>query len=242
MGCDIHLFHEVRTPGGAWESADHWEPDEDDPLRLTVPYDKALYRGRNYDLFAILADVRNGRGFAGARTGSGFQPISSPRGLPPDVDERIRSVSDSWGADGHSHSFLTVAELLAYDWTQVTSHEGMVPFSEFLNWSHWPRHHGECPDSYSSGVSGRDVKIIEMEAGDKLIEELGDVRKMAMPDFEKTKEQEAEFMNRHHGTYVLCKWSQPYYKSCRNFLSDTLPRLWRLGRPEDVRITFWFDN
>lgn len=103
MGCDIHLFAEIRTePGGGWEyvtptkigklppdeydrkglakwqeriaageKIDRYgyeitakdEQDEDDP-RLGCYHDR-WYSGRNYDLFAMLADVRNGRGFAG---------------------------------------------------------------------------------------------------------------------------------------------------------------------------------
>lgn len=37
-------------------------------------------------------------------------------------------------------------------------------------------------------------------------------------------------------------WSVHYYEVASDFLSETLPRLWRLGQPEDVRIVFWFDN
>lgn len=40
---------------------------------------------RNYDWFAILANVRNGRGFAGLYTGSGFDVIAEPRGYPENI-------------------------------------------------------------------------------------------------------------------------------------------------------------
>lgn len=77
MGCDIHLFVERRTDAG-WEQVPN--PESDDwahPARW--------YHERNYHLFAILASVRNGVGFAGVKTGDGFNVIAEPRGLPDDA-------------------------------------------------------------------------------------------------------------------------------------------------------------
>lgn len=47
------------------------------------------YHARNYNVFAVLADVRNGRGFGGHRTGSGFEPIASRRGVPFDMSDEL---------------------------------------------------------------------------------------------------------------------------------------------------------
>lgn len=41
---------------------------------------------RHYQLFSVLADVRNGYGFAGVPTGEWVKPISSPRGIPQDFE------------------------------------------------------------------------------------------------------------------------------------------------------------
>lgn len=46
-------------------------------------------KDRNYDVFAILANVRNGTGFAGIKTSSGFDPIDTPRGLPDDLSAEV---------------------------------------------------------------------------------------------------------------------------------------------------------
>lgn len=78
MGCDIHFYVEKRI-NGIWQTADKWSADLDDD-RPYVDYDDRFYRDRNYDLFGILADVRNGRGFAGVTTGEGFVPIAAPQG------------------------------------------------------------------------------------------------------------------------------------------------------------------
>jgi len=84
------------------------------------------YSDRNYGLFAILADVRNGHGFAGVRTGEPTVPISAPRGVPDDASDGYRDEVRQWGEDGHSHTWFTLAELLAYDW------DGQYAVNSFL--------------------------------------------------------------------------------------------------------------
>ena len=100
LGCDIHLYVERRI-NGIWESADKWTPnkyaaeDEGEPA-LGVEYEDLFYSGRSYNLFSILADVRNGVGFAGCDTGDRLVPISDPRGLPENVCELVKSESERW--------------------------------------------------------------------------------------------------------------------------------------------------
>lgn len=69
MGTDIHGVLETR-----YDRETRWFPEctmEDD---------------RNYAVFAMLANVRNGRGFAGIETHVPIQPISEPRGWPRDFN------------------------------------------------------------------------------------------------------------------------------------------------------------
>lgn len=87
MGCDIHLFVEVKKEG-------EWECISDD-----------WYDGRSYSLFGILADVRNY---------SKFPPISKPRGLPEDFS--LKSYREHYGWDGHSDSYYSLKELLDFNW------------------------------------------------------------------------------------------------------------------------------
>lgn len=103
MGCDIHIYAEVKRDG-KWQRAEVAVPDE-----------------RNYWTFSLMADVRNGYGFAGSPTGKAVTPIAQPRGLPEDC-----ATSDSdgdidydepgyvWLGD-HSHSWLTLRELQSVD-------------------------------------------------------------------------------------------------------------------------------
>ena len=96
MGCDIHLYVERRQADGSWELVSDDEGD--------------FYDGRNYDMFAIFAGVRN-RG--------GWNPISKIRGIPPDASPGyLEIIADALDLDVHSHSYLTYEDLTGYDWTQ----------------------------------------------------------------------------------------------------------------------------
>ena len=60
---------------------------------------------RNYDWFSILANVRNGMGFAGVVTGQGFNYISTPKGVPhidgfgvfPKFEKSEKTIIDEYG-------------------------------------------------------------------------------------------------------------------------------------------------
>lgn len=90
MGCDIHAYVEKRV-------GDHWEA-----LEFEIFED-----GRSYSIFGFLAGVRNY---------SAVTPIAEPRGLPADVSDTVRASFEQWGGDGHTSSWLTLEELLAFDY------------------------------------------------------------------------------------------------------------------------------
>lgn len=85
MGCDIHLFTEVKA-----EVADGWtmieSPDTD----------------RDYELFEKMAGVR----------GDESNAIAKPRGLPNDTSDGTRLHYRNWEGDARSTSYLTFIELL----------------------------------------------------------------------------------------------------------------------------------
>lgn len=113
MGCDIHAIIERKAEREWLNSGD---PD----------------LGRNYELFAALAGVRNR---------DGIVPVAEPKGIPgfmsfqtfSDGDRWVKWERGSWefrpcrefermmevyGEDGHSGSWLTLAEVKAYDTEQ----------------------------------------------------------------------------------------------------------------------------
>lgn len=236
MGCDIHLYVEKKVDG-KWVSADKWTKDKysDDPKKVSVGYKDSFYSGRNYDLFAILADVRNGRGFAGCKTGEGFNTIKKPRGIPKDCDPRVKAEADGWDCDGHSHSFLTVAELIAFDWTQQTKKSGWVNGPA---WEEWQRKKewNPGPNSYCGMVSGGGVKHV---SADEMTNAIAEVIKSCGGDWRNAEKAIAEKLG---DTYAEAVWGEDYASLCSEFWINTLPKLLALGKPQDVRIVFWFDN
>ena len=92
MGCDIRFIIERKEcDNGTWEFAEEVEIE------------------RDYDLFTALAGVR-------ACPGSEIKVISQPKGIPSDTSDFVRYLMDS--VDSHSHSWLSLKELLSYDWRE----------------------------------------------------------------------------------------------------------------------------
>lgn len=245
MGCDIHLYVE-RRQDSRWVTADKWSPntyasdDEPHEPKMEIAYKNRFYNGRSYNLFAVLADVRNGRGFAGIKTGEGFNPIAAPKGVPEDCCPEYRAEVERWDSDGHSHSWFTVAELLAYDWTQGTLQQGYV---DAAGWAQWKR--DGKPQEWGGVIGGMSIKHISNEEMEAAVKASGvEMYDLLYPG--RGKQQEAtKAANAQAGgsLYTLVTWEEPYYKAINSqFFAETLPRLLALGKPEDVRIVFFFDN
>lgn len=324
MGCDIHDYVEVRERGwwakvGAifpcryhdpnspsdvrkcWVGGEFVVDGHADPKQCTGSCyvnnrtkSDHPYAGRNYNLFAILADVHNGYGFAGCDTGDPFVPIAPPRGLPDDVTQEVlkeyslqvvdeldeedrdgrctmenaerwvRQGLSVWieplkvvsGPDWHSASWFTLAELEAYDWQQRTKHRGWVDPWNFELW----RRNGK-PEGWSGGVSGGSIEHVSNQAMARLIDSgdlqwsdgEGDKHGWGRP-YTTSLQRSMQGWGLREGSvgaamaeqgtkyYTLVEWEESYATSVGSFLSETLPRLGELGKPEDVRLVFWFDN
>lgn len=98
MGVDIHLAVEVQNADGSWE-------------RHTAGSD--IFGTRNTNFFTVIANVR--------RRDSDILTIADPRGLPDDMSEETADDDDIVGEDSdrHSRSWVTDAEMRAYDWEQI---------------------------------------------------------------------------------------------------------------------------
>lgn len=151
MGCDIHPIVQVLK-NNEWTSIESPRPSgHKNPIWAGLC-------GRNYDLFAVLADVRNGFGFAGVLTGERITPISEPRGLPDDfnAEEQSSSVAkypdcDFWIGD-HSFSWLLLKELNTYNWKMDHIKTGVITRKQYEAWDKI-----SPPESWSGHVWGRDV-------------------------------------------------------------------------------------
>lgn len=246
MGCDIHLYAEHKKN-------ERWRP-------LRQPTESRYAEGRkeypsefddrNYDVFAILANVRNGRGFAGAQTGTGFNPISDPRGLPEDLSAEFAAAHESlddgpslWFGD-HSHSYLTLAELLDFDYTQTTNCCGVLSWTQYVgwrfgNWSGATRNNE--PRAYCGGVSGHGIVVhpdesVFAERYDELTDERR--REIARDDVEHVPFQKE---------YACCWWEVDYAYTMQRFASKViLPLAGEASKRglglDCVRVVFGFDS
>lgn len=222
MGCDIHDYVEIQV-NGKWQKVGevfdnyYYRPEEKDIWKQKVDHPLDV---RNYDAFAVLAGVRNGRGFAGAKTGNGFRVIANPKGLPADVTHAVQKEADDWGPDGHSHSWVSLAELEAVNWELFSDQQGWVNPEEYKIF----KEKGQ-PRSWSGGVSGGRVKHVLNEEMDRLID----------------KGTATEWH------YTLVKWREPYRDCVGRLHSYTIPALQNLAKEhnlnsEQIRMVFWFDN
>lgn len=215
MGTDIH---------GVWQKRvnDRWED---------IPSNYEQHR--DYQLFAVLADVRNGYGFAGVPLGQSVTPISAPRGLPADFraadGEHYRTSIDNVPphaqkfylkfnyvhGDGtielsmgdHSHSWLTANEMLEwFKFAPPVLITGIIDRETYNKWDHKSE-----PESYCGGVYGPDVVM----AND--------------PD------------TLQNWTHIRVTWEQHLRLSLAYFF-DEVQRLHNLHHPAEVRFVFGFDS
>lgn len=231
MGTDIHMWLEAKNWDGRW--------------RLQMGQD-ACYGNRNYDAFAVLANVRNGRGFAGVKTGEGFNVIAMPRGLPDDMSPELKVIMDA-GIE-HTPTWLLLSEVLNFDWTQVAHKQGWTEALSFAAWERKDPLHLKGPPSYCGDVSGPGVRHVSAEDMRSALSQASipsDVLEYVAehgwaPHGYKAPEEIS-------GMYALVQWSETYESRCSDLLT------WARGvrakhtrfedtKPEDIRLVFWFDS
>jgi hypothetical protein len=147
------------------------DPNADEDARWEYEYEIARYVGpgkrrdtwysdRNYTVFAALADVRNGRGFAGVYTHDPITPISLPRGIPDDITPETRSIL----SDEHSGTWLGLDEVMHHDWGEAMRVGGVVDLDQYRVFVQQGR-----PDSWCGDVSGGAVVKVSMEQANTLL-------------------------------------------------------------------------
>lgn len=222
MGCDIHSVLQIKK-SGIWEIV------------------KARPGGdhRDYDSFAVMADVRNGYGFAGVSTGEGWPFITKPRGFPEDFEKLLNDdrelpvpkwqynfqkdtdeFEDALWMGDHSFSWLLLSEIEEFlekkiIGRQYTSH-GVVDWDEYVRMK---EESTTKPKRWCGGVGGPSVVVITKAAADS-----GAV-----------------------GSHVQMSWQtdaiselrtlQKYLKEMRAVLMQTAG-----ATSDDVRLVFGFDN
>lgn len=218
MGCDIHV-HVERKIDGVWTYCPNELAPVDGfytdfickkPESERQPNDEYWNRrtwdpGRNYMLFGILAGVRN----------RDVTPLSDRRGVPEDSCREIKEAEED--GDGHSHSYLTAAELLkAKESTCLMT--GFFDTKGYIQYKETGQ-----PDQWFSKYQLFGREVISNEEMDRRVENI------AFSGSEK------------YITEVI--WEFPYKESAPHFWNTIVPALADLDPdPENVRMVFWFDN
>jgi hypothetical protein len=259
MGTDIHLYIETRNGDGwepvqppfqrdeeGWSSyrtwSDYWKPWSDPPSEQTIPDPVA----RNYEVFAFLADVRNGYGFAGVPIFTPLEPQFAGRGIPEDTNYKEEEVDD----DGevveehpdnfgiwlgyHDFTWATLKELLEAPWDLNMREYGVIHVSEYDDFVKNGR-----PEHYSGGISGQGIKTFKSEQVFLEALDRGEI-----PDEELNAEQGR--FGAEGKLYVRVAWDDsPLTRSSfYEWLNcDWVKELSRAADgPENVRVTMGFDS
>jgi len=240
MGCDIHIIAEVKE-NGKWKvnidkvfKNSYFDPKNDyEPFQNE--FSETPPGNRNYDWFSLLANVRNGYGFAGVKTGEGFTPIAFPKGVPKDATQEWKKNVEEWDCDMHSHSYLSLEEFKNFDWTQVTIKAGVISLEQYKKL----KDTAETPDSWSGGISGGNIVTVDSLTADKILN--GKIKKITKESkYGRPEETRAvEDWN----IYVDYRWPILYSDWFENNLKAVVPAMEKLKEKyEDVRLVFGFDN
>jgi hypothetical protein len=159
MGTDIHggFIKRCNTTNTNTSIKTNWEQD------------------RDYLLFAILAGVRNGYGFAGCYRHEPLKPIAEGRGLPEwlhsDDEEYCSEMynpwyGSDWGKDekefgcwlgDHSHTHMTLDEILNWEgWDNYLERGGILTKEHYLK----TLAVGKEPEAWCGLVSGGNTKTV----------------------------------------------------------------------------------
>lgn len=238
MGCDIHIIAEVKPRKTFiqrllfWKKPPSWEVNKS-PIFPNPWYKEGAESGfqkgeylpypedgRNYDWFSILADVRNGYGFAGVTTGQQFKVIAEPRGVPNDATQEWKETVERWDCDMHSKSYLTLEDFDSFDWNQVTMKTGAITIEEYQK----VRQDNATPDSWCGSVGGGNTVTISQEDADEhLVNHIPELKGKKI--------------------YVQYYWPVIYRDWFDYKIKNVIEPLRKLkAKNKDARIVFGFDN
>ncbi len=170
MGTDIHLKMQKRVDGTWLDMAPQWPTypfPKDDEGNMIWPEDDPTCR--SYNVFALIAGVRNGTGFAGVPTHKPIEPIAANRGWPEDLDPKHDQhdyslgdpPEDHWYPGDHSFTWASIAELRKADWGRAIDAVGIARAHIWDAFIEDPD--ADCPGSWCGGVGGRDVVIMNAD-------------------------------------------------------------------------------
>lgn len=149
-----------------------------------------------------------------------IHPINELRGLPNDTSEEI--ANNHYFCFGGFTSYVTLNEILNYNWDATISHIGRIPEKSYVRW----KRDGILPARWDRHISGEDKKVITSFVMNGILD--GSIQR----------DEGIKY-------YVAVEYAPKSYKEyCSFFCSTSLPLLINLvpqnGNYEDVRVVYTF--
>lgn len=200
-------------------------------------WDRCKYRlpeffyDRNYRVFALLGNVRNGSGFAGVYTHDEIPYIQDNRGRPDDITPEAEAKL----SDEHSDGWVTLQELKDYDYDLTFTEGGVVSEPDYIK----SMTTGQPPETWSGMVTGKDIVVLQPGEFAKLfvspVELFQGLSAKRSPHYDPTKKYLV-----HH------KWNRKLRGEVAVIPDQWIPYLEKLipkgGTTDDVRVVFDFDS
>lgn len=166
MGSDIHTIAQIYGKNGDWDYVTECEEYKWFTVAANIGNE-----ARNYNTYAVLADVRNGYGFAGVETGDKWDhlPILGlPVGMSHEVDvppHRPYSHTDGietrkWLGD-HSHNHVLLSDLINF-LDGISGNRKRCGVVDAETYEEYKKE-GKAPDDYCGAVWGRNIVTVTPE-------------------------------------------------------------------------------
>lgn len=225
----LEYIEKNPTAGKGWkeavlgERANSW-----DRCKYRLP---EFFDERNYRVFAVLGNVRNGSGFAGVYTHDELPYIQDNRGFPDDISDEAKAKM----SNEHSEGWVDLAELKAYDYNKRFTEGGVLDEEEFRKHLTTQR----PPESWSGMISGGGVVVLSPADYAALFESPIDLLQgkdtQRRASYDTTKRY-----------FIHATWERKLRGQIAALPDQWIPYLEKLvpkgGTNEDVRVVFDFDS
>ncbi len=276
MGTDIHMYAEVRVDddwhkvGNVFE--DQWrqhylevvevgEANDDyvayarERLENMPEFTDQPWQHRSYRFFAALADVRNGRGFAGVKTGERCHTMCDHiHRIDRDhmaLSGAVQRELDGWGVDAHSRQIWRLSDIIDYrqkviaDPGRVFSSYMCITWEQYVDWCA-----GKHPEMWSGMSGGRDVVVIDHTQPGYALDPKkkpgrGDTVRELVDELGGNERTVRRVLTGDEKLHVKVRHDEPYEDALGasfDFLIKQLQRIDNGDRADGVRIVCWFDS
>jgi hypothetical protein len=208
-----------------------------DHYYISVPYQFQIYTGRNYQLFGVLAGVRQ----------CSDQKFER-KGFPEDASPIVRGIYEQWGGDAHTPSYLTLKELKSIDWEKECVPESYWVTERQLKQFEFVLKvkENECNGTFKSKIKCSEYDDEVYNANDyDLYSIIQNPWQSRLIETYQDKYGEKYGWSDIPEPQIRIEAATPIRIALNSFYNDVISKLnmWEPQTdPEDIRIVFWFDN